>query len=257
MRILILGGTTEASGLAKQLAGDARFSPILSLAGRTASPAAQPVPCRIGGFGGVEGLAAWLKHEGVDVLVDATHPFSTGISANAVAAAEATGVPLLTLVRPGWEAQPGDRWIDVNTLEEAASALGETPLRVLLTIGRQEIAAFKAAPQHHYLIRSIDPPVPDDLPTDAELLLRRGPFSEEDELTLFRDAGVETIVSKNAGGAATYAKLVAARALGLPVVMVARPEKPGGHRVETVEAAFAWLEARLSDHRGAPSERGV
>ncbi|XSG82175.1 MAG: cobalt-precorrin-6A reductase [Methyloligella sp. ZOD6] len=256
MRILILGGTTEANALAKRLSGDLRFSPVLSLAGRTAAPAAQPVPCRIGGFGGAAGLAQWLARENVAALVDATHPFSTGISQNAVAAAEAAGLPLLTLVRPPWNAQTGDRWIETGSLEEAAFALGERPARVLLTIGRQEVAAFKAAPQHRYLIRSIEPPDRQDLPPHAELLLRRGPFSAAEEEALFRDAAIEIVVSKNSGGDATAAKLAAARKLGLPVVMIARPEKPGGDRAATVEAALQWLDAMACDHFSA-SERGV
>ncbi|ODA68260.1 Precorrin-6A reductase [Methyloligella halotolerans] len=202
-------------------------------------------------------MARWMRGEGIEVLVDATHAFSTRISENAVAAAKAAGVPLLSLVRPAWARGAGDLWIDADSLGDAALALGEMPRRVLLTIGRQEVAAFKAEPQHRYLIRSIEPPEPGDLPPDTKILLQRGPFSQDDEVALFRREGVETIVSKNAGGTATAAKLAAARTLGLPVVMIARPDKPAGYLVETVDAAADWLEAKISGHLAAPSERGV
>ncbi|MEG6508913.1 cobalt-precorrin-6A reductase [Methyloligella sp. 2.7D] len=257
MRILILGGTTESARLAQRLAGDTRFAPTLSLAGRTAAPAAPPIAYRIGGFGGMGALRQWLRDEGIEAVIDATHPFAAQISKNAVAAAKAESVPLLSLLRPAWAPQQGDRWIEVADMDAAAAALGEAPRRVFLTIGRQEVAAFEAAPQHRYLIRSIEAPQPEDLPPNAELLLARGPFDEAAETALLRERSIDILVSKNSGGAATAPKLAAARSLNLPVVMVQRPEKPAGvHSVADAEAALAWLEA-LRAHRASPSERAV
>jgi len=248
LKLLILGGTTEASAVAKALAGDNRVAPILSLAGRTKAPAAPPVPYRVGGFGGPDGLAAYLEAEDIDLLIDATHPFADRIKRNAVAAAAKARVPLLAIRRPQWTPQPGDRWSVVPDMEAAVGALGETPKRVFLTIGQKELAPFRAAPQHHYVIRSVDPPDVSSRPLNAEIITARGPFDEEDERTLLGRHEIEAIVTKNSGGSATQAKLAAARALGIPVVMVARPEHPDAERVETAEAALAWLEERL---RGA------
>ncbi|RWD72733.1 MAG: precorrin-6A/cobalt-precorrin-6A reductase, partial [Mesorhizobium sp.] len=149
--ILILGGTTEARQLAGKLARRADFSVTLSLAGRTESPVAQGVPVRVGGFGGAAGLAAYLRQEKVDLLIDATHPYAARISANAAEAARQSGVPILALRRPGWEPVAGDHWTLVDSAAEAARALGRAPRRVFLAIGRQEAGVFEAAPQHCYL----------------------------------------------------------------------------------------------------------
>lgn len=243
-KLLILGGTTEASGLARALAGDRRFAPLLSLAGATRAPVAPPIPWRRGGFGGSDGLAAYLAGEGVEFLVDATHPFAARMSAHAADAAAQAGVPLLALRRPPWVAGPGDRWEEFATMAEAAAALGPLPRRVFLTIGQKELAPFRAAPQHHYLIRSVDPPAPDSLPPRAELITARGPFDEPAERALLKAAGIERLVTKNSGGTAVAAKLAAARALGLPVLMVRRPPVPAVETVATVEAALAWLYGR-------------
>jgi precorrin-6A/cobalt-precorrin-6A reductase len=242
LRLLILGGTTEARELAARLAGDARFDATLSLAGRTADPALQPLPTRVGGFGGVDGLVAWLRVEAVDVLIDATHPFALRISENARTASTIAGVPLLHLERSGWDPTPGDRWTIVPDQTAAALALGEHPRRVFLTTGRLGVAAFRAAPQHHYLLRSIDPPDAADLPPECEVILARGPFPVEDEIALMRRYGIDMVVSKNSGSVATYAKIEAARHLGLTVIMIGR-EAPAGEGIASVEAVMARLEA--------------
>jgi precorrin-6A/cobalt-precorrin-6A reductase len=243
MHVLVLGGTTEASALVARLAGRSDLAVTLSLAGRTAAPRPAPVPTRVGGFGGAEGLARWIAAQGVGLVVDATHPFAAVISRNAAAACERSGVPLLALRRPPWRAVAGDRWIEVGTMAEAAVALGATPRRVFLTVGRLELPAFAAAPQHAYVVRTIEP-IGDAFPVPDVVAIRaRGPFDEAAERALMAAHGIEAVVTKNSGGSSTYGKIAAARALGLPVVMVARPAKPEGPAVESVEAALAWIEA--------------
>ena len=252
MRVLILGGTTEASALASLIAGEARFDAILSLAGRTASPRAQPIATRTGGFGGADALAQWLRDEKIDAVIDATHPYADRISTNAVAACRQAHVPLASVVRPAWQAAPGDLWQGVPDTRAAAAALGQTPRRVFLSLGRQELAAFAAEPQHHYLARSVDPPQGIALPPDIRFILARGPFDQPAEEKLLADERIDVIVSKNSGGSAIYAKIAAARTLGLPVVMVARPHKPAGHPVMNAEGALTWLV-----HGALRSPRGV
>lgn len=247
--MLILGGTSEARALADRLAGRAGMRVTLSLAGRTRDPARPACAVRIGGFGGAGGLAAWLAAEGVGALVDATHPFARTITANTRAAAAAAGVPLIAVARPRWAPRPGDRWTTVSDMPAAAAALGEPSRRVFLAIGRQEVAAFRAAPQHRYLVRSVEPPEPADLPPLAETLLARGPFAEPDERALLEGHRIEVVVAKNSGGEASYGKIAAARALGLPVVMVDRAPGEG----LTPDAALAKL-----DHlAGLAAKRGV
>lgn len=245
-RILILGGTTEARQLAGMLA--ARASVTLSLAGRTESPVAQGVPVRSGGFGGAEGLAIHLRETGTDLLIDATHPYAAQISANAAQAARATGVPILALRRPGWEPVEGDSWTRVDTVGDAVRALGPAPRRVFLALGRQEVAAFEAAPQHHYLIRSVDTVEPKLAVPDANYLLARGPFREIEERALLEKHHIEIVVSKNSGGEATYGKIAAARTLGIEVVMVRRPDLPDVPSAETVEALAALIDQLGVDH---------
>lgn len=241
MRVLILGGTTEASALARLIAGDPRFEATLSLAGRTAAPAEQPIAMRSGGFGGAAGLARHLDSHGITAVVDATHPYAARISANAVAACRQAGVPLASLARAAWQPQPGDRWIGAPSTEAAVRALGMRKRRVFVTVGRQELPLFAAAPQHRYLARLIEPPQDVPLPPDLVLVRQRGPFDFDAEHRLLRDEAIEVVVSKNAGGSATYAKIEAARALGLPVVMIERPDKPAGHVVASPAEAMAWL----------------
>jgi len=253
MRVLILGGTTEASALARLLAGDARFEATLSLAGRTSEPKPQPIATRIGGFGGIDGLADFLHEQKIDAVVDATHPYAAQISANAVAACRRAGVPLVSLVRPAWVPRPGDRWLTASGTEDAARALGSTPRRVFLSVGRQELHLFTAAPQHHYVARLIERPQQTTLPPDLVLLQQRGPFDRDAEQRLLESEKIDVIVSKNSGGSATYAKIEAAREIGLPVVMITRPNKPADHVVASAEEAVAWLA-----HAPAPrSLRGV
>jgi precorrin-6A/cobalt-precorrin-6A reductase len=245
MRILILGGTTEASALAARLAGRSDFSPLLSLAGRTSDPRPLPIPTRIGGFGGVEGLARFLREDRIEAVVDATHPFAAVMSHNAAGACAQTGVPLLALRRPPWTHQEGDRWIEVESMMGAVQALGEVPRRVFLTVGRLELRPFAAAPQHTYLVRTIEP-IGDALPVPGIIAIHdRAPFDEVAERALMERERVQVVVTKNSGGTATYPKIAAARALGLPVIIVTRPDKPGNvEEVATDEAAFEWLERR-------------
>ncbi len=251
MRILILGGTSEASALAKLITGDKRFQPTLSFAGRTASPATPPIPYRIGGFGGWEGLAAWIKAEGVSALVDATHPFAARISANAVRAADATGVAFASLIRPAWTPQDGDQWIEVPSPEAAAAALGVSPRTVFLTTGRLELPAFAAAPQHSYIARVIDHPGDVALPPRIDFIYDRGPFDTAAEARLLRERHAEIVVSKNSGGAAIYGKIEAARLLRLPVVMIERPDKPALHPVNSATEALRWLELQHAQAKEA------
>jgi precorrin-6A/cobalt-precorrin-6A reductase len=244
-RILILGGTTEGRQLAGKLA--ARYEVTLSLAGRTENPVAQGVPVRIGGFGGADGLAAWLTDNGIDLLVDATHPYAAQISANAASAARLAGVPAIALRRPAWEQQPGDRWTLVDNAAQAAALLGERPRKIFLALGRQELAPFEAAPQHAYFIRSVDPVEPPLAVPDATYILARGPFSEADDRALLETHGIDAIVSKNSGGEATYGKIAAARKLGIEVFLIRRPalpDLPSGVSVEEV--------LRLADQALAP-----
>lgn len=245
--ILILGGTAEARALAGKLAGDPRFTVELSLAGRTRAPADQPVPVRVGGFGGAEGLAAYLRQKGVSILIDATHPYAAQISRNAAEAAEISGVPLVALRRPAWLWQPGDRWIEVDSVANAVNALGELPRKAFLTLGRQELLPFEAAPQHHYLVRSVDPVEPPLSVPSAVYLTARGPFGQADEARLLLDHGIEVIVAKNSGGPASYGKIAAARDLGIEVVLIRRPDLPEVPSVETVEEMLTWL-----DHAPVP-----
>ncbi len=253
MRVLILGGTTEATQLCELISARKNMSTMLSLAGRTTNPAPQPVPVRIGSFGGAEGLADYLTQQKIDVLIDASHPFAERISANATEAAKQAKVALMILTRAPWTKIEGDHWIEVDDLAAAASALGETPRRVLLTSGRLGLAAFETAPQHDYLIRTIDPPEALSLPR-AKIILDRGPFSESAERMLMADEKVEVLVTKNSGGAATYGKIAAARALGLPVVMVRPPVRPDGLTLHDPQEAMRFIEAHQT-RSGA--DRGV
>ncbi len=241
LKLLILGGSGEAAGLARALDGDARYDVTVSLAGRTAEPARLPGTIRSGGFGGPKGLARTLAEEGFDVLIDATHPFADAMKRNAIAAAGAAGVHFLAIRRAAWIRRDEDSWISVDSLEAAAATLGNEPRRVFLTTGRMELAPFRQAPQHFYVLRSVEAPAPEDLPPHVTLIMARGPFKVDDEKALLAEHAVEVIVTKNSGGAGASAKLEAARALGLPVIMVERPALPEAPSVETVEEALAWL----------------
>ncbi|WP_428385400.1 cobalt-precorrin-6A reductase [Methylocystis sp.] len=240
-RALVLGGSSEARTLATRIAADPRLDGVISLAGRTSAPLAHDLPTRVGGFGGVEGMMRYLVEARISHVIDATHPFAARISANARAACAAVGAPLLVLTRPPWSPGRGDRWIKVESNADAAHALGAAPRRVFLAIGRQGVADFRLAPQHDYILRVIEPPRAEDLPPSCAVIFGRGPFALEDEIALMRDQGVETIVTKNSGGALAYAKIEAARTLGLDVVMIARPASAAAATTHSVDAALAFL----------------
>lgn len=242
VRVLLLGGTSEASALARALDARPGVAVTTSFAGRTSAPTAPAGATRVGGFGGPEGLAAHLRAERVDVLVDATHPFAAHMRWHAAAAAGAVGIPRLRVERPAWQPGPGDSWVAVADLDAAARAVADGGYRrVFLSTGRTELAPFARCAGVWFLVRSVEPP--DGLPlADAEVVLARGPFTVEGELALLRDHAIDAVVTKNSGADATAAKLAAARRLGLPVVMVERPDSPPGPLVSSVDAALAWLD---------------
>ncbi|MAW99396.1 MAG: cobalt-precorrin-6A reductase [Sphingomonas sp.] len=246
--LLILGGTTEASALAGACA-QRGIAATLSYAGRTARPANQPVPARIGGFGGVAGLSRYLEQANVTHLVDATHPFAARMSANAVAAAKDIGVPLVALTRPEWNEEPGDRWLRVADIAGAVAALNGSARRVMLAVGRMHVDAFAARPQHHYLLRFVDAPdTPPALPRHR-LVVDRGPFILARDRALMEAHGIDLVVAKNAGGSGAIAKIEAARALGLPVLMIDRPALPDRAEFHDVGEVIEWV--------GHRAERGV
>jgi len=251
--ILILGGTTEARLLGQQLAARTDMTVTLSLAGRTVSPLPQAVPTRSGGFGGTAGLVEYLRTHETRALIDATHPYASTMSAHALRAAQQTSTPLIALCRPPWSAVAGDQWTEVRDVQEAANALGRVPREVFLAVGRQEIAHFAAAPQHQYVIRSVDPVDPPLAVPHARYILDRGPFGEEQERELLRAHAIDVIVAKNGGGAATYGKIAAARTLRIPVVLLQRPPALDVPTVATVGGAMSWLDHVLN----APTDRGV
>lgn len=247
VRVLLLGGTSEASRLARLLAGQDDLVVVTSLAGRTATPATQPGAMRVGGFGGTDGLAAYLQDEGISLVVDATHPFAAVMRWHAFDACRDLGLPRLRVERPAWQPAPGDRWTSVASIDAAAASVAAGRARhVFLTIGRTELAAFSVAAdgRRRWLIRSIEPP--EDLTLEpAQVVLDRGPFNEEGEAELMSGQGIDLLVSKNSGGQATAAKLSAARRLGLEVVMVDRPASPPGPRAPGADEAARWVDETL------------
>ncbi|MGV9791522.1 cobalt-precorrin-6A reductase [Streptomyces sp. NPDC003435] len=247
MHVLILGGTTEARRLAELLHGTAGPRLTSSLAGRVSSPRLPPGEVRVGGFGGVDGLVAWLRDHGVGAIVDATHPFAETMSFHAAQAAAVTHVPLLALRRPGWVPVDGDRWHETGSLEEAASALPRLGRRVFLTTGRMGLAAFADLDDLWFLVRSVDVPEA-PRPRRMETLLDRGPFTLDGERELIRRHRIDVVVTKDSGGAATAPKLTAAREAGVPVVVIRRPPVP--ERVPVVpgpEQAARWVLDRLEE----------
>lgn len=239
--------------LAGRLAGNADYAPLMSFAGRTAQLRLPPIPYRIGGFGGAEGLGSVLQAQQFAAVVDATHPFATRMSTNAAVACGRCHVPLAVFTRPAWKRVKGDDWIEVESFAAALDALGTEPRTVFLAIGRQELAAFRQGTPHRYTVRTVDPVDPDLLPVGASLIQARGPFDEAAELQLLQDRNIEIVVSKNSGGDATYAKIAAARELGLPVVIVRRPPPAAEGELHDVDAVLAWLEAlRLRAHGATP-----
>jgi precorrin-6A/cobalt-precorrin-6A reductase len=242
--VLILGGTGEARALAARLAGDRRFTVTSSLAGRVSDPALPLGDVRIGGFGGVDGLATYLRAEGIDAVVDATHPFAATISSHAAHAATQTARPIVMLRRPGWCESGGDAWRRVPDIATAARAAAASPPGcVFVTTGRRDLGAYAGDDQHDFLVRTVDPPEGDS-PPRMTLLLDRGPFTVEGETALMARYDVRMLVTKDSGGEMTSAKLAAARERGIPVVMVERPPVTAGvDVVETVDQVMAWLAA--------------
>ncbi|OON81885.1 cobalt-precorrin-6A reductase [Streptomyces tsukubensis] len=248
--VLVLGGTTEARALAAALDERPELRVTTSLAGRVKDPAALPGAVRVGGFGGAAGLAAWLGAHRVDAVVDATHPFAADITAHAGLAAAETGVPLAVLRRPGWEPVAGDQWRRVPSLRDAARALAGHGREVFLTTGRTGLAEFSGLDGHHFLVRAVEPPEP-PFPRHLRVLLDRGPYTVHGETELLRAHRVDVLVTKDSGGAATGAKLAAARALGVPVLMVDRPALPGTVRAfADLAGVLGWLESALGRRPG-------
>ncbi len=210
------------------------------------APVALPVPVRSGGFGGATGLANYLVRERVDALIDATHPYASIISANAAAAAGNAQVPLMALRRRPWHKIDGDRWTLVSNVNAAVEALGNAPRRVFVALGRNELAPFSEAPQHYYLIRSVDPVAPPLALPQVDYITGRGPFSEAADRALLKAHRIEAVVAKNSGGTATYGKIAAARALGLEVIILRRPALPNVPAVATVDEAVIWLDQALT-----------
>ena len=242
-RLLILGGTAEAAALARGAL--ARFGDALqvttSLAGRTERPAPLPGRVRIGGFGGPAGLAVYLTDNGIGRLIDATHPFAALISAEARLACEEANVPRLLLLRPPWRRHPLDRWIEVEDMSAAAAMVAGLGQRPWLTVGARELACFSNVAGVHFLVRLVDPPCQPLPLRSCEVIVGRGPFALAEERHWIERHATDVLVCKASGGAATASKLIAARELGVPVIMVQRPPAEAGEAVETVEAALDWL----------------
>jgi precorrin-6A/cobalt-precorrin-6A reductase len=238
-RALILGGTADASLLAAEIAR-AGVDAVYSYGGRTRAPAGQPLPTRIGGFGGASGLVDYIGREHITHVIDATHPFAAEMSRNAVAACAETGTSLIALERAPWTKAPGDNWIEIPDVNAAVAALPEAAANVFLAIGRQHIAPFATKPQHAYTLRFVDPPDA-PLPFAADVIVSRGPFTLEGELEMMRKRSITRIVARNSGGDGARAKIDAARVLGLPVIMIARPQLPERLRVESVAEIMQWL----------------
>ncbi|MDA0676317.1 MAG: cobalt-precorrin-6A reductase [Proteobacteria bacterium] len=243
LSVLILGGTTEGHALASALAGRSDVRVVSSLAGRTANPRLPPGEVRVGGFGGPDALAAYLAEQKINVVVDATHPFAAVMGRNAADGCAKAGVPLLRLERPAWVPASGDDWTEVDDWDAAARILAKQSRRVLLAVGRQELAPFAALDDVWFLVRSVEAPDPMPPFRQAELLLTRGPFTLAGERDLLRSRRIDTVVCKNSGGQATDAKLMAARELGLKVVMKRRPSRPDVPTVASAEDAVARLES--------------
>ncbi len=255
LRILILGGTSEARQLAERLADDPNVAPILSLAGRTRNPALPSIAHRIGGFGGIAGLVAYLKNKSIDCVIDATHPFAEQMSAHAEAACRERAIPLALFTRPPWLRRAGDHWQEVDDVQAAVDVLGTLPRRVFLTVGRLQLPAFEAAPHHFYLIRSIDTPEPAPSLPQHRVILARGPFAFDDERYLLEREKIDVIVTKNSGGEATYAKIEAAREMGLPVILIRQPLRTDVPTFYDLEGLLLFI-SRLA-HHDAPEPRGV
>jgi precorrin-6A/cobalt-precorrin-6A reductase len=246
MRALLLGGTGDANALAAALVR-ARIDAVYSYAGRTQIPLGHALPTRIGGFGGVAGLADYVRQERITHVIDATHPFAAEMSRHAVEACAATNTPLMALERAPWTRIAGDTWIEVADIDTAVAALPDTPARVFLAIGRQHIAPFAAKPQHAYTLRFVDAPEGALPLPNAELIASRGPFTLQGDRELMASRDIQYLVARNSGGHGARAKIDAARELDIPAIMIARPALPERTRVESLEEVMAWLghDARL------------
>jgi precorrin-6A/cobalt-precorrin-6A reductase len=246
VNVLLLAGTGDAIILAALLAAIPGVTTTASFAGRTAHPVLPArTHARIGGFGGIEGLRAYLIAQKIDAVIDATHPFARQIHRNAAAACESLGLPIIAFIRPAWTPTAADRVHEADDMPAAAAYARIHGRRIFLTVGRQELAPFAACDDRWFLIRSIEPPAP-PLPPARLILLERGPFTLEHELALMREHAADLIVSKNSGGKATYAKIEAARILGIPVVMVKRPPRSGTSVAETCDEIIFWTNSLLA-----------
>ncbi|MEM6306725.1 MAG: cobalt-precorrin-6A reductase [Pseudomonadota bacterium] len=247
--LLILAGTTEATQLARTVA-DRNIKGTVSFAGRVDRPIRQPLPQRVGGFGGTAGLAAYIRAQAITHVIDATHPFAGQMSRNAILACAQAHIPLVALTRAPWQAQTGDQWTHVPDITAAVATLDRPAQRVMLAVGRMHLAEFAPNPHHFYLLRLVDPPkTPLPLP-NTHVVVDRGPFTVENDQALMIKHGIDVVVSKNAGGSGAAAKITAARHLDLPVIMINRPPIPQRAEVYSIDAVFDWL-----DHTG--TDRGV
>ncbi|MFA6021010.1 MAG: cobalt-precorrin-6A reductase [Rhodospirillales bacterium] len=237
-KLLILGGTSEAATLARRIGGE--LDVVTSLAGRMTTIPDLPGRLRVGGFGGAEGLSRYLQEERIAAVIDATHPFARHISAHALEACRTMGVPLLTLLRPPWPKEEGDRRIVAADMADAARQLPSLGSRAFLTIGRQELDAFRDVLQVWFLVRMIDPPS-QPLPENWQVILGRPPFDADNDRRIMKEHGIDVLVTKASGGAATHGKILAARQLGLPVLMIDRPQTNSGDSAASIDEALAWL----------------
>lgn len=244
--LLVLGGTTEATALCRAMC-EAGARGTISFAGRVARPVRQPLPQRVGGFGGVTGLRGYLRAERITHVIDATHPFAAQMSRNAIDACAAEQVPLSALTRAPWMAGPDDHWTCVPDIPGAVAALDRAPARVMLAIGRMNLPAFAPHPQHFYLLRLVDPPeLPLPFP-DYHIVVDRGPFDAASDLALIEEQRISLVVSKNAGGTGAYAKVIAARTLGVPVIMIDRPHLPPRRELHDVQSVLDWISHASTD----------
>ena len=238
--LLVLGGTTEATALCRRLAEEG-IPGTISFAGRVERPVRQPLPQRVGGFGGADGLASYLKDNGISHVVDATHPFAAQMSRNAVAACAQSSTPLIALTRAPWQAESGDRWTRVADIAGAVAALDRPAQNVMLAVGRMHLAEFGPNPQHRYLLRLVDPPkAPLPFP-EYHAEIDRGPFTLDNDLALMRAHDIGLVVSKNAGGTGAQAKILAARQLGLEVIMIERPALPDRQEAHDIQSVIDWI----------------
>lgn len=219
---------------------------VFSYAGRVASPKTQPLPTRVGGFGGVDGLVQYLREYNITHVVDATHPFAAQMSWNAYRACQKAEVELIALTRPAWKAQSGDQWTHVADIDGAVAALAGDPKQVLLALGKLNVPAFAAQPQHHYVLRLVDQPEVSPTLPNHSVIVARGPFDVAGDRALMQEHCIELVVCKNAGGVGAEAKLTAARELGVPLIMIDRPSLPPRSEVATADAVLEWVKTGRS-----------